>query len=402
MKNRAELCKKLNNEFMKTSSSYNETRKVALELSEDSGISINESMDIVSLKVDVETVSDHVLYQILRYYTSSTEIKASDYFTETEIKSFGRGKLKKDIGVIPFVFPSIQVTESQWIGSISAQDLMRLRDAQLIYYNENTQRTLQRVVDGMVEYFKITLNKTALASIRNLLKMNLFIPNTLTLNIPANEDRPIYDDEEKTLTIKSLDHFDIIDGYHRYIALSNEYNLNKDFDYRMELRITYFNESKAQQFIHQEDQKTEMKKIDSNAYNQNAIGNRIIQRLNEDGACNLQGRIGLNDALVNKGIMLYTINIARPYKINKKEEVLYITQTVKKMRENINTITEENIQLLSARWTWQQVVAITVAAMNDITDEITIKKLESKIAERSPNVRGISRKSLSIFLKEVR
>lgn len=63
---------------------------------------------------------------------------------------------------------------------------------------------------------------------------------------------------------------------HRYIAISDLSNLNEDFDYPMELRSTMFSESKAQQMIWQKDQKTKMRKIESDSLNQNNFANQVI------------------------------------------------------------------------------------------------------------------------------
>jgi len=43
---------------------------------------------------------------------------------------------------------------------------MKLREAQKIYYNTNTQRTLQRIVENGQESYRIMLNRTAVQEIK--------------------------------------------------------------------------------------------------------------------------------------------------------------------------------------------------------------------------------------------
>lgn len=48
-----------------------------------------------------------------------------------------------------------------------------------------------------------------------------------------------YDQDKQELEI-TTDHFDILDGYHRFIALSKASNLDPDFNYVMEVRFAQY------------------------------------------------------------------------------------------------------------------------------------------------------------------
>ena len=104
----------------------------------------------------------------------------------------------------------MQVDQNQWIGSIKASELMALSDKQLLYYNERTQRPLQHVEHGEVQYWRPYVNRSALASIEKSFREGTYIPNTITLNIP--DAIPDYDEDTMTLSIEGIDHFDILDG----------------------------------------------------------------------------------------------------------------------------------------------------------------------------------------------
>ena len=84
---------------------------------------------------------------------------------------------------------------------------------------------------------------------------------------------------------------DILDGYHRYISMSEIVREDPTFDYPMMIQIVSFSEEKARQFIFQEDQKTQMKKVDSAAMNQYNPANTAVAKLNTDPNSNLRGEI---------------------------------------------------------------------------------------------------------------
>lgn len=201
-----------------------------------------------------------------------------DFFTDIEIEQYKNERYREVAPVFPLVIEAVQIRDDQWVGKITVKDLMKLRDNHLIHYNENTQRTLRRIVRGNTETYKIYVNNGAIKNIKESFLTGTYIPNMLTLNIPETSD---FSYKNGKLTITEMEYFDILDGYHRYRAISDIYNQDKDFDYDMELRIVCFPEEKARQFIWQEDQKTKMRKIDSDQLNSNNAGNQVATSLNQ-------------------------------------------------------------------------------------------------------------------------
>ena len=181
-----------------------------------------------------------------------------EFFTEEEVREFRKTRYKVKKVAFPLVFEGMaQVASDQWIGVTSAKRLMELKDAQLIRYNANTQRTLKRVVRGEQRFYRISLNKKSVGEIRKRMESDTYIPDDITLNVPVGSE---FTYSNGTLKITSMEAFDIIDGYHRYIAMSQSSATKDGFDYPMELRIVNFPEHKAQRFIFQKDQKTLMKR----------------------------------------------------------------------------------------------------------------------------------------------
>ena len=207
--------------------------------------------------------------RLLAYFSEFSKILKSQYPQEGD---------KIDIPPIK----CIPVSEDQYIGVVpnAATFFKELRSKNLIRYNPETQRPMQKV-KGDKELYKITIDPKAIRSIRECYKNKDYVPNTITLNINPNEDTIFeYDKEKSELTFKNLYYFDITDGFHRYRALCQEKDLDDKFDYPMEIRITRFEPQKATYFVWQEDQKVPMKKKEVLALNTRSAEAKIIESIN--------------------------------------------------------------------------------------------------------------------------
>jgi len=277
-------------------------------------------------------------------------------FSDTEIKEFSDSKQEDKRFEFPIVIKCIEVTADQWIGVADSKFLMDLREAQLINYNKNTQRTMQRVVHGDQEVYRIAINKGAVESIQNSLNSNAFIPNTITLNIPESEFDFSYNRKENKLVINSLPYFDITDGYHRYLAMSRIYDTDKSFDYPIELRITHFSESRTRQFIYQEDQKTKMRKIDSDSMNTQAPENILVERMNSNVEFYWNGEILRNGGRINFAEMAKVVKYF--YFRRKVADRRYVFELEKKLVSNLNTVIAMNDALMTERITFAHLMLI--------------------------------------------
>lgn len=233
--------------------------------------------DLLSMRRTPDQVGIPLLFLLLRELKPNA---VADFFTAQEIKSYSSAKhVKRQRLSFPIKFEAVEIVHnSQWIGKITVKDLMLIRDAQKIYYDPNAQRPMKYVENGVESYYKITTNETAIKGIQQSYHNATYIPDTITLNMPDDTE---FEYENGVLTITQLNHFDITDGYHRYVAMNREYNSNPDFDYPMELRITRFSLEKTRQFIWQADQKTKMKKYESDAFNQEDAANQVVAELKD-------------------------------------------------------------------------------------------------------------------------
>lgn len=315
--------------------------------------------DLVTKRMAMSAVSEFVLFILLdsicNVLKDNTDILGVDnFYSMQEWKHYRNSKYETEKIQFPLVFKMVQITDDQWVGKIDVDMLMKLRQAQLINYNVNAQRSLTKIVKGDKETYKITLNSKAVKSISDNYKDGTFIPNTITLNVPLDSDSDFYYDEEKSsLVINSLECFHISDGFHRYIAACQTRDANPEFNYSMELRVVNWEDSKAQSFIWQEDQRTPIRKVDSRSMNMNRAANIVVTRLNENVRCNLKGLINRNEGAIHFGELADLVDYFYFKGVGKEKERSVSIQAVKELTDNFNMLTEYNTEYLEHRMSYR-------------------------------------------------
>lgn len=322
--------------------------------------------DYITLRTPLTEATEFILFCLLdalEKVTDKSRSKIDEFFVEKEVATYSKTKLEVDKIKFPLRFKMIQIADDQWIGSIDFKMLMKLRAAQLINYNENAQRTMQKIIRGDTEIYKIAINEDAVRTIAELYKNNVYIPTPFTLNIPeeAYENDFYYDESNCELVIRSLEHFDILDGYHRYLASCRVCDENSKLNYSMELRIVSFAEEKAKQFIYQEDQKTKMKKMDSDSYNMNDDANATVSKINTNPSCNLKGLIANNKGIINFSQLAELVKILYFSDVKSKENGRKIMISVAKdLTESFNLLTEYDIKYLTKPYKHRDLTIIMV------------------------------------------
>ena len=359
---RETLTNYLTSQFERNMRNKKELKGVIDYMVNDCNFPVLEVVDTVHLRRHMEDCSDRMLYWFLKGLNSNL---IPTYFSDKEAKEYETTTYKRTNFKFPIRWDMIEVVEgSQWIGRITVKELMKLRNAQLINYNERTQRTLKRVVNKDFEYYQISLNRAAVEAITNSFLNNQYIPNTITLNIPETAEFRYSDGK---LIISETDRLDILDGYHRYIAMSNLYNQNDKFDYTMELRVVCFPEETAKQFIWQEDQKTKMRKMDSESLNQNSPANQVVNLINQSGL--LRNIIGRNEGVIDQGLASNLIDriyfnttkvINRGMIMEVKDDLSY--------RMNVLLSTDHDI--FEKRWDYEfTVIAFALMGNRNVPDQ---------------------------------
>lgn len=348
------------------SSNTRKKKKIYKELEFEYNMPVAISSDIMSLRKELDCYNEFELFLIL---SKLDKKKVSEFYTEKEIKRYNDEKYQVEKVEFPIKFKVVQVTDDQWIGGTSFKFLMELRNSGLINYNENTQRTLTRKIKNGIEKFVISLNLVAVKAIREAIISGRYIPDTVTLNMQEDDDELDYIYNSKTceLIVRSASALDIIDGYHRYIAFGQIYDLDNENDYPIEIRITNFSEAKANQFIYQQDQKTKMKKSDSNSFNQFNAGNQVVERLNQDAQFNLCGQIKKAGGYIDYGVFAATVNGL--FFNNKEATKKQIIEKSKIIKNGINAYTEEYNEFIDRKWTIREIVIILYGVLNEYSSK---------------------------------
>ena len=316
--------------------------------------------DICANRADISEFNDFIAFAVL---DTLSHKEISKYFTAEEIKALSNQKYVTETFELPLVFDNmVEIAPDQWIGKITAKELMRLKDSQVIKYNENTQRTLKRIVRGENRYYKIALNEKSVKEIKAALAQHSYISDDITLNMPVETTEFEY--VNGSIVIKELDKLDIIDGYHRYIGISRLTLEDPDFDYPMELRLVSFPEEKAKQLIYQKDQKTKMRQIDSRAMNQYNPANIVVDQLNTDPSSNIQGMIARNDGKINYAELSSLIQYFYFRDVRKptRKDIILIR---KEIQNKFNRYIDSDLELADHVFSVKELTAIMYCFRNE-------------------------------------
>lgn len=369
--------------------------------------------DLITKRMAMASVSEFVLFILLDSMCSVLKedkvLGVDNFYTMQEAKHYRVSKYEIEKIKFPLVFKMVQIADDQWVGKITVDMLMKLRQAQLINYNVNAQRVMTKVVKGDKETYKITLNQKAVKEIQDSFEKGEFIPNTITLNIPMETEYDFYYDEESmSLVINSLEHLDCTDAFHRYIAACQARDTNSTFDYPMELRLVNYTEDKAKQFIYQEDKKTFMKKVDSRSMNMNRAANIVVTRLNENVRCNLKGLINRNDGVIHFGELADMVDYFYFKGTNKEKERSISIQAIKELTDNFNMLTEYNTDYLEHKMSYRTLLVIMFCFNyfkgNNEIDVCDVIEKATKVAEQSSSKKlqvKTLRKSLMSEIEEI-
>lgn len=348
-------------------------QKWYLELAERYNLPIGMSSDILSQRKDLSEYNEFILFAITDVLKNN---KIKEYFTPQEIKMYAGKKYEEPKIQFPIKLHLIKITDEQYIGKTTAKFLMQLRERQLINYNADTQRALRIMLRGGTKILRPYVDDKAVSEIDACYSERIFIPNMITLNINLDDENAdyMYDEEKEILTISNITAFDIVDGYHRYLGLSRNYDRDNKFDYPMMLQVSAFSIGRAKQMIFQENHKTKMKELDSTTYDQYNPGNMVVNRLNTDTDCYLNGRINLTDEGVNAGILAQVIDrLYFPKKVERKE----IISTSKEILCSLNKFTEEADEYLEKKWSPYEIIMIMYGLYNKYSTEKIVAALQN-------------------------
>ena len=342
---------------------------------------VSDASDLATQRASTDTESNFICFCVADALSKvDNRTKLEDWFTEKEIATYSSEQIHREQLKFPFHIPAIQVSDDQWIGMCDCKFLMLLREAQMIYYNTNTQRTLQRVVRHGNESYRISINNVAVNDIKASMQNGTYISDTISLNMPEDAEF-YYNADKRELVLNNIDHFDIIDGFHRYKAMCSAIDNDPEFNYSMELRIVQYDETKAKQFIWQQDQKTKMKKLDSDSMNVSAPENITVERLNQNPMFNFHGEINRSGGLIAFQDLAMVIKAVYFSGIKKSDERKIINTTVNELKEKINYISDSDSGLLNHRFTRVETIALVIV-LHELNDLSKANRIWKDVVEK--------------------
>lgn len=326
------------------------------------------------------------------------DFKIKDIFTDKEIQKYSKSKFENVTETIyPISFKVLKISDDQWLSTISSKKLFELYKNQIINYNKNTQRPLKEVTKHGVKTYKINKNKQSVNAIKEDLKKGLFIPNCLTFNInmdnPSNE---YYVDEENRELVLENGQFDLIDGFHRYSAITELLLENPDIEFNFGIWIMNFDENKSCRFIAQEDKRNKINKTYTkslDALNGDNFSSRIIQVLNENNNSPFKGKLTrYNDSNINYDDVVITIN--DNFKCNTRMEANRLSENIIKSFEILE---DDGIDItnLNSNEIIVSLVGISLLLSNEIEDKTFVSKVKTYI--NSNNTLNTNRKIINYY-----
>lgn len=326
------------------------------------------------------------------------DFKIKDIFTDKEIQKYSKSKFENVTETIyPISFKVLKISDDQWLSTISSKKLFELYKNQIINYNKNTQRPLKEVTKHGVKTYKINKNKQSVNAIKEDLKKGLFIPNCLTFNInmdnPSNE---YYVDEENGELVLENGQFDLIDGFHRYSAITELLLENPDIEFNFGIWIMNFDENKSCRFIAQEDKRNKINKTYTkslDALNGDNFSSRIIQILNENNNSPFKGKLTrYNDSNINYDDVVITIN--DNFKCSTRMEANRLSENIIKSFEILE---DDNIDItnLNSNEIIVSLVGISLLLSNEIDNSTFVSKVKTYI--NSNNTLNTNRKIINYY-----
>ena len=352
-------------------------QKIGKELLSKWNIPLNTTNDLLTLRRDANSESDYILYHLICAIDKTSLPKGypPEHLKEELNQKYNGEKIK-----FPLEYDMVSITDDQWIGKITARELFKLGNSSLINYNENAQRVMKRIVTSDGDHWVIKLNERAVSDIEDSFEKGRYIANTITLNIPQTDESDFYYDERTgKLVIKKIKMFDILDGYHRYVAINRLCAFNYDFDQPMELRITNFDDDRARQFIWQEDQKTKMSKIDSDSLNKYNTANIIVKKLQDNVVYG--NLISYNKGIISSSVLSQAISIIYHIDNGKQYKISEIDKISKEILNGFDEFQNKTSSIFDAPMDSDQINCLIFMIHDKIFNYKKFCKLVSKVKE---------------------
>ncbi|MGG1659456.1 DNA sulfur modification protein DndB [Brevibacillus sp. NRS-1366] len=226
------------------------------------GIEAGDTQYIITGRIPLSELSISVLCLITSKLFNETELEAANpenYFTQQEIKqcqSFevlvGEDKIS-----LPYTLSNVTfVRDANYSTTISAQEIKKLMDSNLLTYNFETQREarVEKDKDDQI-VLKPKTNPKSVSEIADLLKTGDLETTTITFNALVNTsdsgEELVFNHKNKSLTITKGTQLNILDGYHRISGIVKALTEDETLDTVFDLKILNYSTRRAIKYFNQ-------------------------------------------------------------------------------------------------------------------------------------------------------
>ena len=252
--------------------------------------------NITMLSDDEQKVFINAIYQI----TNDDRANPSNYFNAKEVNNIKKYKFKIEV---PLSFPLqyekvLSGSEQDYVTKLSFKSIAKHYNDNMWTYNFLTQRNpvKQKRKDGSLK-LEPKVNKRSIREIKQLLLDNKYIPDTpITLNIMNDgNDELFYDEENWSLIIESASEIDILDGYHRILAVVEALEENPNLEGYLYLSIRNYDLGTARFYLGQHNSFNTFDKTHVRRLKNLQLSDKVIQEVESKSA--LKGRLASNTSV---------------------------------------------------------------------------------------------------------
>ena len=330
-------------------------------------------VDIIDKRLPIQEIGEGELFWLcdeMHSISGSGSLIVKKYFTEKELQVYPKASLPSlKVEKFPVRFENIQrIKSNQWQCVMSIDDLMNLKQRQVITYNPNTQRPLIVIEKGEKIITKVDLNKESVVEIMKLMEQGFYNPHHITINLNKDLDtEPIFSGNDMIIEEGQLD---IIDGYHNYIAATRMKAKYKDFEYYMPIIITHFDERQAGMYIAQENKKNIINTNYTDSLDITNIGNLITERINDNTDFYLYGKIGKQSY---SQVPFAVLSSIIKYYFKSVKQGTETTKLVKELTKYWNDIIDYDQNLQEHKYNTRDIAIIVTCFKNGIPANTCIR-----------------------------
>lgn len=288
-----------------------EHKNKILSLLKEKGYLVGTANSMITGNIPIESLIEidrYVLLVLMHDTLAIGELNPQNWLTEDEIKEVANYKElpSRETLIFPLVLQNVLevVEDQQWIMVRDMNFVANLYSAKMIKYDYRTQRD-PKLIKKRDKFIKVpNTNAKAVTEIATSIKDKTYTPNTITFNISKEDIYSFsYDKVKKQLTIHEGT-INILDGWHRCLAMMTLLMMDEKMKYNFEIRFVNYNEARAAAFVKQEDIRNKISEQHIASIDMSELANSVTRTVNEDIQSDIAGKIVTDRKYITEGVGL--------------------------------------------------------------------------------------------------